>query len=66
MLSEPTPDEIISQSVALLNEYRLYIDVDLIFDSEDDFPDRREGQLKVDNSVVEEFLASPHSTRRNP
>jgi len=51
-----SPDEIISESVRLLNEYRLYIDVDLIFDSEDDFLYRQKGQLKLDNSVVEEFL----------
>lgn len=51
-----SPDEIISRSVGLLNEYRLYVDVDLIFDSEDDFLYRQKGQLKLDNSVVEEFL----------
>ncbi|MFZ1005999.1 MAG: Bpu10I family restriction endonuclease [Candidatus Sulfotelmatobacter sp.] len=49
-------DEIINESVRLLNDYRLYIDVDLVFDSEDDFLYRQKGQLKLDNSVVEEFL----------
>jgi hypothetical protein len=42
--------------VALLNEYRQYIDVDLVFDSEEDFLYRQKGQLKLDNSVIEEFL----------
>lgn len=42
--------------VELLNEYRIYIDVDLVFDSQDDFLYRQKGQLKLDNSVIEEFL----------
>lgn len=44
--------------VALLNGYRNYIDVDLVFDSPNDFLYRQKGQLKLDNSVIEEFL--PH------
>jgi len=48
----PTVDEM----VALLNDYRTFIDIDLIFDSTDDFLYRQKGQLKLDNSVVEEFL----------
>jgi hypothetical protein len=51
-----TPDEIIQRSVDLLNEYRLHIDIDLIFDSKDNFLYRQKGQLKLDNSVIEEFL----------
>ncbi|WP_330204027.1 Bpu10I family restriction endonuclease [Cyanobacterium sp. DS4] len=39
-----------------LNEYKKYIDVDLIFDSENDFLYRQKGQLKLDNSIIEEFL----------
>jgi len=50
------PDERIDRLVELLNEYRLYLDVDLIFDSEFDFLYRQKGQLKLDNSVIEEFL----------
>jgi hypothetical protein len=42
--------------VQLLNDYRNYIDVDLVFDSPDDFLYRQKGQLKLDNSVIEEFL----------
>lgn len=50
------PDEILERAVALLNEYKLYIDVELIFDSEEDFLYRQKGQLKLDNSIIEEFL----------
>ncbi len=51
-----SPDERISKMVELLNSYRLAVDIDLIFDSEDDFLYRQKGQLKLDNSVIEEFL----------
>jgi Bpu10I restriction endonuclease len=53
-----TPDEVIDRLIALLNEYRMYIDVDLVFDSPEDFLYRQKGQLKLDNSVIEEFM--PH------
>lgn len=53
---EGSPEEILERMVALLNEYRIYIDVDLVFDSEEDFLYRQKGQLKLDNSVIEEFL----------
>lgn len=51
-----TPEERIERLVELLNEYRLYLDVEIIFDSESDFLYRQKGQLKLDNSVIEEFL----------
>lgn len=44
------------EMVALLNRYKNYIDVDLIFDSPRDFLYRQKGQLKLDNTVMEEFL----------
>lgn len=50
------PDEVLQRLVGSLNDYRFYIDVNLIFDSEQDFLYRQKGQLKLDNSVVEEFL----------
>ena len=49
-------DQTIARLVALLNKYKQYIDVDLIFDSHNDFLYRQKGQLKLDNSVIEEFL----------
>ena len=48
----------VPQMVALLNEYRNYLDIDVIFDSDEDFLYRQKGQTKLDNSVIEEFL--PH------
>ena len=48
--------EVLAKMVALLNEYRMYIDIDLVFDSPKDFLYRQKGQLKLDNSVIEEFL----------
>jgi len=53
---EGSSDEVIERMVKLLNEYKFYIEVDLIFDSEDDFLYRQKGQLKLDNSIIEEFL----------
>jgi len=35
-----------------LNEYKFHLDVELIFDSPDDFLYRQKGQLKIDNSVI--------------
>ncbi len=45
-----------TEMVKLLNEYKRYIDLDLIFDSKEDFLYRQKGQLKLDNTVIEEFL----------
>lgn len=52
----PTVNELIEKLVGLLNDYKFYIDVDLIFDSTEDFLYRQKGQLKLDNTVIEEFL----------
>jgi hypothetical protein len=51
-------NEVVLQMVTLLNEYKLFVDVDIIFDREDDFLYRQKGQTKLDNSIIEEFL--PH------
>lgn len=42
--------------VKLLNAYKNYIDIFLIFDSHNDFLYRQKGQLKIDNTIIEEFL----------
>jgi hypothetical protein len=47
---------IVSKSVDLLNTYKNYIEIDLIFESKEDFLYRQKGQLKLDNTVLEEFL----------
>lgn len=39
-----------------LNRYKMSIDLDLVFDSENDFLYRQKGQLKLDNTIVEEFM----------
>lgn len=49
-------DDTIIQMVQLLTDYKYYIDVNLIFDSQEDFLYRQKGQLKLDNTVMEEFL----------
>lgn len=51
-----TVEEIVEKMVRLLNEYKLYIDLNLIFDSPEDFLYRQKGQLKLDNTIIEEFL----------
>jgi hypothetical protein len=51
-----TQQQIVARMVSLLNDYKLYIDVDLIFDSNQDFLYRQKGQLKLDNTILEEFL----------
>jgi hypothetical protein len=56
--SGATVDETVAKMVTLLNDYRLFLDLEVIFDSDDDFLYRQKGQLKLDNSVLEEFL--PH------
>lgn len=51
-----TLSELVVLLVDQLNKYKFYIDVDLIFDSTEDFLYRQKGQLKLDNTVIEEFL----------
>jgi hypothetical protein len=60
LLTVPASDvsTIVHRMVALLNSYRNYLDVEVIFNSQNDFLYRQKGQIKLDNSVIEEFL--PH------
>ena len=44
--------------VEATNRYKRFIELDLIFDSPADFLYRQKGQLKLDNTILEEFL--PH------
>ena len=53
---EGTDEARLREMVRLLNDYRTTIDIELIFDSDQDFLYRQKGQLKLDNSVIEEFL----------
>lgn len=56
MESNEPPDILLQKMVAALNIYRLHVDIELIFDSQDDWLYREKGQIKLDNSVIEEFL----------
>ena len=49
-------NELLSLLVSLLNKYKTFIDLDLIYDAEDSFLYRQNGQLKLANTVLEEFL----------
>ena len=49
-------DEKVSFMVKKLNKYKNYIDIDLIFDSKNDFLYRQKGQMKLGSSIIEEFL----------
>ncbi|WP_445383877.1 Bpu10I family restriction endonuclease [Robiginitalea sp. IMCC44478] len=58
-------DKLVEELVQLFNDYKFYIDYDLIFMSPNDFLYRQKGQLKLDNTVIEEFL--PHlASKRFP
>lgn len=46
----------VQQLVNATNRYKLSVELDLIFDSPGDFLYRQKGQLKLDNTILEEFL----------
>ena len=47
---------LISPMVASLTRYKTAVDLDLVFNSKEDFLYRQKGQLKLDNTIVEEFM----------
>lgn len=49
-------EALVEPMVSSLNRYKMWIDLNLVFDSERDFLYRQKGQLKLDNTVVEEFM----------
>lgn len=53
---ETSCDEKVQNLVTELNNYKNHIEIELIFNSEDDFLYRQKGQMKLDNSIIEEFL----------
>ncbi len=54
--TEETGDHLVERLVALLDHYKTSIELDLVFDSSENFLYRQKGQLKLDNTVLEEFL----------
>lgn len=51
-----TGSDLLVEMISLLNQYKKFIEFDLIFCSEMDFLYRQKGQLKLDNTILEEFL----------
>lgn len=49
-------DEKVKALVDTLNEYLSFVELELIWDSEADFLFRQRGQLKLGNTILEEFL----------
>ena len=48
--------DLVEPLVDLLNRYKTAVDLNLVFDSPEDFLYRQKGQLKLDNTILEEFL----------
>ncbi len=46
----------VQQLVDATNRYKMFVELDLIFDSPGEFLYRQKGQLKLDNTILEEFL----------
>lgn len=59
-------DVLLSGLVDALNSYKNSVELDLIFDSNDDFLYRQKGQLKLDNTILEEFLPRLFDSRLIP
>ncbi len=53
---QSTGQERLADMVRILNEYKDHVEVDLIMARGSDFLKRQKGQLKLDNSILEEFL----------
>lgn len=53
---EKGKDDTVEKLVEYTNQYKRFIDLDIIFDSPNNFLYRQKGQLKLDNTILEEFL----------
>ena len=53
---EPGRKGAVAALVESTNRYKMFIELDLIFDSPKDLLYRQKGQLKLDNTILEEFL----------
>jgi len=54
----PGQKDTVQHMVDATNRYKQFVELDLIFDSPEDFLYRQKGQIKLDNTIIEEFL--PH------
>jgi hypothetical protein len=54
--NKPGQKNSVRQLVEATNRYKTFIELDLIFDSPENFLYRQKGQLKLDNTILEEFL----------
>lgn len=52
----PKQEGAVQQLVEATNRYKRFIELDLIYDSAEDFLYRQRGQLKLDSTILEEFL----------
>ena len=55
---KPGLSSTVPKLVESANQYKRFVELDLIFDSPENFLYRQKGQLKLDNTILEEFL--PH------
>lgn len=53
---KPGQKNTVRQLVEATNRYKSFVELDLIFDSPENFLYRQKGQLKLDNTILEEFL----------
>ena len=53
---KPGQKHTVQQLVEATNRYKTFVELDLIFDSPESFLYRQKGQLKLDNTILEEFL----------
>lgn len=53
---KPGQENTVQQLVEATNQYKTFIELNLIFDSPENFLYRQKGQLKLDNTILEEFL----------
>lgn len=54
----PGEENAVKKLVEITNKYKHFVELELIFDSPGNFLYRQKGQLKLDNTILEEFL--PH------
>ncbi len=60
---EGAGENLVEPMVEALNRYKLSIDLNLVFDSKNDFLYRQKGQLKLDNTVLERIHAMAGQAR---